>query len=96
MVCPNCGMDIQENSAVCEQCGEPNAKPKRNFGKDFAWASLVLGIWSMIIYPYLYAPLAVIAAVVARRQDYRGKMPIVGIVLGLVALAGWAIFRFLI
>jgi hypothetical protein len=62
----------------------------------------VLPIWSMltirvilsfVIFPYLYAPLSVIAAILSRRQDYRGKMPIVGMALGLVALIGWAAFR---
>ena len=93
MVCPNCGMESEENVTVCGQCGEKLIQPKVNYGKDFAWAALILGILSMLIFPYLYAPLSVVAAVVSRRQDYQGKMPIVGMVLGLIALIGWAVFR---
>lgn len=93
MVCPNCGMENEEGLAACAQCGEPMNQPKANYGKDFAWAALVLGILSFVIFPYLYAPLSVIAAILSRRQDYEGKMPIVGMALGLVALVGWAAFR---
>ena len=95
MVCPNCGMENEENVDLCAQCGEPLVEQKPNYGKDFAWAALVLGILSFVIFPYLYAPLSVIAAIVSRRQDYRGRMPIVGMVLGLAALVGWAVFRIL-
>lgn len=95
MVCPNCGMENEENAAVCAQCGASIAQPKVNYGKDFAWAALILGILSLVIFPYLYAPLSVIAAILSRRQNYQGKMPVVGMVLGLVALAGWAVFRIL-
>ena len=93
MVCPNCGMENEENVTVCGQCGEELIQPKANYGKDFAWAALILGILSLVIFPYLYAPLSVIAAIVSRRQNYQGRMPVVGMVLGLVALVGWAVFR---
>lgn len=96
MVCPECGTENGEELTVCAQCGEALAQPKGKYGKDFAWAALVLGILSLLIFPYLYAPLSVIAAVISRRQDYRGKMPIVGMVLGLIALGGWAVFRILV
>ena len=95
MICPNCGMENEEEATACGQCGQEFASVKHNYGKDFAWAALILGIWSMIFYPYLYAPLAVLAAAVARRQNYQGKMPLVGVIFGLVALVGWAIFRFI-
>lgn len=93
MICPNCGMENEENVSVCGQCGEELIRPKANYGKDFAWAALVLGILSLVIFPYLYAPLSVIAAILSRRQNYQGRMPVVGMVLGLVALVGWAVFR---
>lgn len=92
MICPNCGMENEE-VAVCTQCGEPLTQPKRYFGKDFAWAALALGIWSLLFYPYLYAPLAVLAAAVAHRQNFKGKMHLAGVICGLVALVGWAVFR---
>ena len=95
MVCPNCGMENEEEASVCIQCGETLVQPKANYGKDFAWAALVLGILSFVIFPYLYAPLSVIAAFLSRRYQYRGKMPVVGVVLGLAALIGWAVFRIL-
>lgn len=93
MVCPNCGMENEEEAVVCAQCDESLIQPKHNFGKDFAWAALALGIWSMFFYPYLYTPLAVISAVVAHRQYYKGKMHLAGVICGLVALVGWAVFR---
>ena len=93
MVCPNCGMENEENVTVCGRCGEELIQPKANYGKDFAWAALILGILSLVIFPYLYAPLSVIAAILSRRQNYQGRMPVVGMVLGLVALVGWAVFR---
>lgn len=95
MVCPNCGLENEENASVCAHCGDVFSQPKANYGKDFAWIALVLGIWSMLFYPYLFAPLAVIAAALARRKNYQGKMHIVGIALGLIALLGWAAFRIL-
>jgi uncharacterized membrane protein YvbJ len=95
MVCPNCGMENEEEVTVCAQCGERLVQSKRNYGKDFAWAALALGIWSMIFYPYLYAPLAVLAAAVAHRQNFKGKMHLAGVICGLVALVGWAVFRIL-
>lgn len=96
MVCPKCGMENEENAAVCGQCGQSLEQKKANYGKDFAWAALILGILSFVIFPYLYAPLSVVAAVVSRRQGYQGKMPVVGIVFGLIALIGWAAFRILL
>ena len=93
MACPNCGMENEKDVELCAQCGQPLEQKKANYGKDFAWAALILGILSFVIFPYLYAPLSVAAAVLSRRQDYRGKMPIVGMALGLAALVGWAVFR---
>lgn len=90
MVCPNCGMENEETASVCAGCGD---ELKKSYGKDFAWAALILGIWSMFFYPYLFAPLTVIAAALAKRHQYRGKMSIVGMALGLTALVGWAVFR---
>lgn len=89
MVCPDCGAEIPEGSEVCTEC----SKTKKKYGKDFALAALVLGILSMVIFPYLYAPLSVVAAAFAKRQDYHGKMHLIGVVLSLVALVGWILFR---
>lgn len=96
MVCPNCGVENEEDAVVCAQCAETLAEKKANYGKDFAWAALILGILSFVIFPYLYAPLSVIAAILSRRHNYQGKMPVVGIALGLAALIGWAVFRILV
>ena len=93
MVCPNCGMENEKDAALCAQCGQPLEQKKANYGKDFAWAALVLGIWSMLFYPYLFTPLTVLAGALAKRQGYEGKMGLVGVVLSLVGLAGWAVFR---
>ena len=95
MICPNCGTENEEEVTACTQCGEELTQPKANYGKDFAWAALILGILSFVIFPYLYAPLSVIAAILSQRQNYQGKMPVVGMALGLVALIGWAVFRIL-
>lgn len=96
MVCPNCGMENEEDASVCAQCNETLAEKKPNYGRDFAWVALILGILSFVIFPYLYAPLSVIAAILSRRQNYQGKMPVVGMALGLAALIGWAVFRILV
>lgn len=96
MICPKCGMENEKDVTACVGCGAPLSERSKDYGKDFARAALVLGILSMFIFPYLYAPLSVIAAILSRRQDHRGKMPIVGMVLGLIALVGWAVFRILV
>ena len=96
MVCPNCGMENQEDLAVCAQCGQELPLVKDDQGKDFAWASLMLGIWSMLFYPYIFATAAFLAAALARRSNYRGKMGLLGVIFGLVALVGWAVFRFIL
>lgn len=89
MICPECGLENAENAELCAGCG----KKLKDYGKDFALASLVLGILSMLIFPYLYAPLSILAAVFAKKQRYTGKMATIGIVLSLVAFAGWLIIQ---
>lgn len=91
MICPDCGTNNSANEAVCTGCGEALVQPKANYSKDFAWASLVLGIVSMLIFPYLYGPLAVLSALKAKKQGYAGKKATVGLLLGVVAVLGWVI-----
>lgn len=95
MVCPNCGMENEEDAKVCVGCEISLDKKKHSLGRDFAWASMVLGIWGIVIFPYIYGTLAVLAGLMARRQDYRGKMAPVGIFLGIIGVLAWILFRFI-
>lgn len=91
MVCPDCGTDNVEGSSVCSSCGMSLGSAEKGYGKDFAWAAMVLGIVSLLIFPYLYGSLAVVAAVVARKQHYTGKMATAGLILGIVTVVGWVV-----
>lgn len=91
MRCPECGAENAENTTVCIECGKLLKTEKHSYGRDFAWASLVLGIASMLIFPYLYGTLAVLAALFARKQSYNGKMATVGLILGFIAVVGWVV-----
>lgn len=92
MVCPDCGVETAEGASVCASCGkELQNAPRKDYGKDFAWASMVLGIVSMLIFPYLYGPLAILAAAVAKKQSCTGKMATAGLVLGIIAVVGYVV-----
>ena len=92
MVCPECGMENSEELTVCAGCGKELSEPAaKSYAKDFAWASLVLGIVSMLIFPYLYGPLAIVAAIVAKKQSYTGKMATAGLIMGIVAVCGYLV-----
>lgn len=96
MTCPECGKENAEGALICAGCG---SKLKGNellgFSKDLAWVSMVLGIVSMLIFPYIYGPLGVAAALVAKKKGYRGKMTTVGLVLGVVSVLGWVAVQYL-
>ena len=34
MVCPNCGLENEENASVCAHCGDVFSQPKANYGKE--------------------------------------------------------------
>lgn len=94
MICPDCGTENSANEAVCTGCGRVLLEAAKGYGKDFALASLVLGILALVIFPYLYAPLSVLAGLVARKYAYRGKMVPIGIVCSVIGVIGWIVTQF--
>lgn len=97
MVCPNCGMENTEDATVCVDCGTTlSRQPLRFWAKDFAIASLVLGILSLLIFPYLYGPMAIVAAVIALKKGGAGKLAVSGLILGAVALIAYIVTRILL
>ena len=96
MICPDCGTENSANEAVCTGCGRVLKEAAKGYGKDFALASLVLGILALVIFPYLYAPLSVLAGLVARKYAYRGKMVPIGIVCSVIGVIGWIVTHFIL
>lgn len=96
MICPDCGTENSANEAVCTGCGRVLLEAAKGYGKDFALASLVLGILALVIFPYLYAPLSVLAGLVARKYAYRGKMVPIGIVCSVIGVIGWIVTQFIL
>ena len=96
MICPDCGTNNSTNEAVCTGCGRVLLEAAKGYGKDFALASLVLGLLALVIFPYLYAPLSVLAGLMARKYAYRGKMVLVGIVCSIIGVIGWIVTQFIL
>ena len=97
MTCPKCGTKNSDGALICEGCAHAlNNNTTKGYSKDFAWVSMVLGIVSMLIFPYLYGPLAVVASLVALKLGYQGKMAVTGLILGCIALVAWIVMQFLL
>lgn len=96
MICPDCGTENSANDAVCTGCGKVLLEAAKGYGKDFALASLVLGVLALVIFPYLYGPLAIVAALMARKYAYRGKMVPIGIACSVVGILGWIVTQFIL
>lgn len=96
MICPNCGNNNPDDANVCSACGAPQqpaqtvyqapVQPVQENGKSLAIASLVLGIISFIIMPYIAGALAIVLGAVAKKQGCKSGMATAGIVLGIVGI----------
>lgn len=97
MICPNCGTNNAEGAAFCVNCGAPanvapvQPVPAKQPGKGLAIASMVLGIISMLLYPYITGTLAIVFAAVAKKKGCTSKMATAGLVLGIIGVASWVL-----
>ncbi len=96
MFCMKCGKEISDDVAFCPYCGastkgetpHPERKEKE-VAKEYALASLVLGILSLLI-PFLDLPFAIIAIVLSNKGKgttyaETGKVTgIIGLILSII------------
>jgi hypothetical protein len=100
--CPNCGTALtQEEQPVYQQpvmeqpIQQPvyqqpvMEQPVQQPGKGLAIASLVLGIVSLLCFPFITGILAIIFGAVAKNKGYIGGMATAGIVCGIIGLLAW-------
>ncbi len=103
--CVKCGSPLDESMQFCRQCGQPvqptavypppyapqpmYVVPQTSPGRGFGIASMVLGIASLVIYPFtlILAVLAIVFAQVARNKGYVCGISTTGLVTGIVSLA---------
>ena len=89
MICPECGTELDKGARVCSSCGKQlEETPPRN-GRDFAIFSLVLGILSLFIFPYLYGPFAIVASLISKKQGGWKRTSTAGLILGIIAVVGY-------
>ena len=95
MFCNRCGANIPDGSTFCPSCGNQfgNVAPKTP-GLGLAIASMVLGIISLLCFPYITGVLAVIFGAVAKNKGCRSGMATAGIVCGIVGVALWVVMLF--
>ena len=93
MVCNNCGTPNVEEAFVCSNCGAPLTATVQNTdnGKNFAIASLVLGIVSIFCFGIIVGTLAIVFSRMAKSKGYPGGMATAGFVCGIIGLVGWAL-----
>jgi hypothetical protein len=91
MFCNKCGANIADGSSFCPSCGAQfgNAAAPKTPGLGMAIASMVLGIISLLCFPYITGVLAVIFGAVAKNNGYKSGMATAGIVCGIIGVALW-------
>lgn len=91
MFCNKCGANIADGSSFCPSCGAQfgNAAAPKTPGLGLAIASMVLGIISLLCFPYITGVLAVIFGAVAKNKGCKSGMATAGIVCGIIGVALW-------
>ena len=84
--CKNCGHLIEQNAAICLNCGAGTV-PKDPNGKEFAIVSMILGIISITSCSAIpCGVMAVIFGVLAKKKGYPGGMANAGLITGIISI----------
>ena len=101
MFCDKCGAQIEAGSTFCGTCGAPVAAPAQPTytaapaantampGKGLAIAGMILGIISLLCFPYITGTLGIIFGGIAKSKGCTSGMATAGIVCGVIGVALW-------
>lgn len=84
--CPECGNKLEDSPKFCPECGKElkeEQSKKQNEGRKYSILGIVFAFCSLIVFPIIFGPLAVIFGTIAVLKDDK-ELGIVAIILGVI------------